>query len=74
MILITLVVIISGRRKGVCELLSECPSDRVTGWDKRVVCLASRLGLYLSRWEEAVTVVFMRDHSVRCSRYMGVCD
>ena len=46
----------------------------MTGWDERVVCLASRLDLYLSRCEEAVTVVFMRDHSVRCDRHMGACD
>ena len=36
------------------------------------MCLASRLGLYLSRYDEAVTVVFMRDHSVRCAGHIGL--
>jgi len=49
-----------------------CVGDRVTEWDELAVCLASRLGLYLSRCDEAVTVVFMRDHSVRCARSMGL--
>ena len=44
----------------------------MTEWDELAVCLASRLGLYLSRCDEAVTVVFMRDHSVRCARSMGL--